>query len=351
MFFFCFFFQAGSPDKFLFGKREEIIKEVVDGLVNTIEVYWESAGNPVNKLEISLVLKDVLDAVVEANLIKTPEMLEILNKKKNDEEKKEKEKEDKENAEKQLLEDAIESDSEEETSDEEDEETINTAKALAEEEEMKLTPKEMQEIEWVVDDLMQAILNTDHIIHWKKEKKEKNKEKEEKEKKEINQNHNDPNDEYDEYKLYSNKSLNEQYMLLATGHGPYHQLSRNRMKSRIRHQQLFNYKRAFDRLNDNRKNMLKLKKLYLDLPGSCDPLAVVVDAMMNAVAWCDLSVVENGLALLDNEKGPFNMHARKTRKAKRAELEALEITLLNGESVLKKLEKNEQIVEISKLEV
>jgi hypothetical protein len=58
---------------------------------------------------------------------------------------------------------------------------------------------------------------------------------------------------------------------------------------------------------------------------------IVVEAIVRVVSEVDLSPVLDGLAALDAEKGPFNMNARKIRRKKREDLEALEIGLLDAE--------------------
>ena len=292
-------FTPGDPDVVLQGKRQAIIRDVVSGLVNTMEVYYESAGTPVNKLEISLVLKKVIDAVVGANLIKTPEMIAIEMKARQRDLDKERKKTEEEKLEKKVAEEAADSSSEEASSDEEGEEEEREK----EEKENKLDPKDLQEIEWVLEDALKAVLNTDESIDWK--------------------------DDH-EYNERSVASLVTQWTLLRKGIGPYHQGHRRLMRSRLTKEESIAVRRAYDTLNQHRRNNIKVQQAYDAPGGGVNMVEVILDAVVNAVAWCDLSTVEDGLTLLDGEKGPFNMHARKIRKKKRAELEALRIELLTA---------------------
>lgn len=246
-------------------------------------------------MEISLVLKNVVEAVVQTNLIKTPEIIaleEEINKKR---ERDEKNKEKKQLKKKERIE-KEENGSDESSSDDDYDESIKI------EEDKEITnSKQSEEIIYVLEDILTAVSNADATIAWK--------------------------DDYEKEK-YSTLSIAHQWKLLKEGAGPFHQDHRNVVRNRLINEEKNTVRKAYENSNVRRRHNQELQSKYGVL-GGCDHVAVVVDAIVNAVAWCDLSSVENGLASLDSEKGPFNMNARKIRKKKREDLEKKKIELLN----------------------
>ena len=176
-----------------------------------------------------------------------------------------------------------------------------------EEEEETLSVHDKEEIQWVLDDILETILHCDDILFlaWSDEK--------EREKKSMS-------------------SVRHQQHLLSNGVvGPYHQGHRAYLRSKLKQQEANLWWRAYMLLDERRRDKIRVNTAYQNpLTPGVSLVAVVVDALVNAVAWCDLDVVENGLSVLDGEKGPFNMNARKIRRKKREELEVLRVELLNA---------------------
>ena len=248
-----------------------------------------------------MVLKDVVDAVVTANtppaaLTTAPAVSgEATDSSAAEEEKKEEEKEE----EKKEEEESSDSDTDTDT------DTDDESKQKEEEETLSVHDKE--EIQWVLDDILETILHCDDILFlaWSDEK--------EREKKSM-------------------ASVRHQQNLLSNGIvGPYHQGHRAYLRSKLKQQEANLWWRSYMLLDERRRDKIRVNTAYQNpLTPGVSHVAVVVDALVNAVAWCDLDSVENGLSALDGEKGPFNMNARKIRRKKREELEVLRVELLNA---------------------
>ncbi len=291
------FFTPGDPDTVLQNRRVEVCWKVIESLVSTIELYWESNDIPTNSLEICLAIRDMVDAVV---LVNGPH--------------KASENGSLEDGEKEsVAPDDIDmttekSDEQAEYSSSEDSDSDSDLDDDGEKKE-EFDPTAFEAIRLAVSDIMDACCDPDAILRTC------------------------VFPDSDDKNRVSNFvfEVDEQMSLMVEdGLGPFHLETRQLVKQRVKQRRQELVKVSYATLRDRRQYKEKLMRAY-ESCGGADHVLIVVEAIVCVVSEVDLSPVLDGFAALDAEKGPFNMNARKIRRKKREELEALEIGLLDAE--------------------